>query len=105
MAEISSKKLCNDIRFSVNLIESDMANLREQVRSLKVVNESLRENLNACANADQQRQMLDASRELISVLKIVTEEFKTVCNNCEWPPKEFNSLRIAIEYLERIGAA
>lgn len=102
MPKLSIKKHGDAIRHNLNILESEIERLTQQVGALKIVNQSLKENLNACTNAETQKSLIDGNKDLTEILERVVVDFKAVCALREWNSNDFNSLRIASEHLQRI---
>lgn len=102
MPKLSAQTHSDAIRHGLNMLEMEIERLTHQVRALKIVNQSLKDNLKACTDADTQKALIEDNKDLTEILERVVVDFKAVCALREWNSNDFNSLRIASEHLQRI---
>lgn len=102
MPKLRTQPHIDAARHGLNILESEIKRLTHQVNALKIVNQSLKENLTACTNAETQKALIEDNKYLTEILERVVVDFKGVCAVFEWDIDELNSLRIASEHLQRI---
>lgn len=102
MQKLSAQTHSDAIRHGLNMLEMEIERLTHQVRALKIVNQSLKDNLKACTDAENQKELIEDNKYLTEILERVVVDFKGVCAVFEWDIDELNSLRIASEHLQRI---